>query len=461
MSVMTMIRRAAVALSLLAAVLAVVAGCAKIRPLTAPTAQYGSADFGIYVAMGTSLTAGFQSGGLASRHQSNSYARLFADQAGTRFSGPTVNLGGWPPLLRVRSFQPLVLDSAGQRGAFVNPLTNPPALLDSAYNNMGIPAALLADVNDPTLNYSLALGRDVSFFYNIARQQGRAIPLTLLQLVRNKSPKFVSFEYGLAELLGPATRGSGTPAVPAGAWSGLLHLTLDSLDINLPNAKKAILNVFDVTKTPFFNTIPPVELSRAGTPVTSGGAPVFLLGVNPGDLVTLRAVDSLKIGVGYAVTDSSYMSGVAVAGTGRPLPGAFVLDLAERASIQTATDAYNSAIALEAARPGYALVDVHRMLEDFAASGVRFAGATYTTKYLTGGLFSVDGVHPTDLFHGLLANQMIDAVNRKFSARIPALNLSRVMTSSASSASRSRDPAPLVPTSSIPIERLAAPAAAR
>lgn len=429
MTVSTIFRRAAAPLALFVSIFAVLAGCAKIRPITAPSPERGAADYGIDVAMGTDFSAGFQSGGLAQRHQVNSFVNLFARQAGVpRFTFPAVNLGGWPPLLRVRSFQPLVLDSAGIRGAFTNPLQFPTALLDSAYSDMGIPGALLADVNDINLNYNVNLGRDVSFFYNIARQQGRAIPLSILQLVRNERPTFVTFEYGTNELLGPAAHGSGTPAVPPGVWAGLLHITLDSLEVNCPNAKKLLVNVMDVTKTPFFNTLPPVELDGAGRP-----KPTFLLGVSPGDRVTLLAIDSLRAGVGYALGDTSYISGLAVPGTGRPLPGAFVLDPTEVASIQAATAQYNAAIASEAAARGYALLDVHAMLDRFAASGVKFAGATYTTAYLTGGLFSVDGVHPTDLFHGLVCNEMIATVNTKFGSRIPTLDLSRVMTPTASS----------------------------
>ncbi len=440
MPVFTTSRRAAVPLAVLFVLFAALASCAKIRPITAPAPDPGAADFSNYVAMGTNLTAGFQSGGLVSRHQFDSYAALFAQQAGTRrFSIPLVNLGGWPPLLKVKSFRPLVVDSGGVRGAFINPLQSPPALLDSAYSNMAIPGATLADVTNSDLNYQLGLGRDVTYFFNIARQQGRAIPLSILQLVRNKRPTFVSFEYGLIELLGPATHGSGTPAVPAGAWAGLLHATLDSLDVNCPNAKKLLVNVYDVTETPFFHALPPVELNAVGAPAAG---PKFLIGpagpLAPTDLVTLFAIDSLKAGVGYAIGDTSYLSGAPIPGNGRPLPGSMILDASEQASIQTATAQYNAAIASEAAARGYALLDVHAMLDDFAHHGVVVAGTTFTTAYLSGGLFGVDGLFPTDLFQGLIADRMIDVVNTKYHARIPTLDLARVMTPSSSSLARAR-----------------------
>ena len=464
MTVFPTLRRAAVSLALLAALFAAFAGCAKIRPLTAPAAERGSADFGIYVAMGANLTAGFQSGGLAQRHQTLSYANLFARQAGTpSFTFPAVNLGGWPPLLKVTSFgPPLVLDSAGVRGAFINPLRSPPALLDSAYHNMAIPGALLADVLDPFLNYNIGLGRDASFFFNISRQQGRPLPLSILQLVRNKRPTFVSFEYGVNEILAAALRGNSAIAVPSGPWAGLLHVTLDSMDVNFPQAKKLLVTVPDVTQFPYFRTIPPVELTAAGTPVTVSGVPTFLTGtggpLQPGDLVTLNAVDSLKIGVGYLIGDVSYMSGAPIAGNGRPLPDRYVLTLAEQAALQTASADYSTAITSEATARGYALLDVRKIMGSLIANGLHFAGVDYSAAYLTGGLFSVDGVHPTDLVHGVLCNAMSDAVREKFGSRIPVLDLARVRTASSSSVSRARqENAPGSMAAAIPLWRLGVP----
>ncbi len=462
MTAIPMLRRAAVPLALLAALLA--PGCAKIRPLAPRVSDPGSANFANYVAMGTNLTAGFQSGGLSQRHQPLSYASLFAKQAASpRFTYPTVNLGGWPPLLKVASFgPPLVLDSVGGRGAFINPLVSPPALLDSAYHNMSVPGALLADVMDSTLNYNINLGRDVSFFYNIVRQQARPLPLSVLQLVTLKKPTFVSFEYGLNEILGPAARGSGTPAVPAANWSFLLNSTLASLDSRIPNAKKLIVNVPDVTLFPYFRTLPPVELTAAGTPVTVAGVPSFLLGTSgplqPGDLVTLRAADSLALGVGYRLGDVSYLSGAPVAGTGRPLPDSYVLTVAEQASIRAAIDGYNAAIAAQATARGYALLDLHRLMGDVHNRGFHFAGVNYTTRYLSGGLFSVDGIHPTDLFHGLICNEMAVAVRTRFGARIATLDLAALRTPSSSALGTARGgDAGLPVAASIPLWRLGIP----
>src|SRR5262245_34266848 len=103
---MRILRRAAVTLVCVGAAV----GCAKLRPLTAPSPDPGSASYTTYVAMGTAISAGFQSGGLAQRHQVLAFPNLFARQAGAAaFTFPAVNLGGWPPLLKIKRFTPPVV----------------------------------------------------------------------------------------------------------------------------------------------------------------------------------------------------------------------------------------------------------------------------------------------------------------------------------------------------------------
>ena len=55
--------------------------CSKID-LGAPAEQTANVDFSRYVAVGTSISAGYQSGGMVDRHQINSYPAIFARQIG-------------------------------------------------------------------------------------------------------------------------------------------------------------------------------------------------------------------------------------------------------------------------------------------------------------------------------------------------------------------------------------------
>jgi hypothetical protein len=184
-----------------------------------------------------------------------------------------------------------------------------------------------------------------------------------------------------------------------------------------------------VTTIPFFTTFPPFTVSLAN------GQPVPLIGPNgplgPGDHVLLTAADSLAIGTGIPVGGYNYVNPPAP-GNGRPLLDSQVLDAAETASLQTTIDAYNMSIRTRAASYGAAVVDLNALLEQANSTGVRFQGTTYTTAYIKGGLFSLDGVHPTDLAHGFIANLMIDAVDATFGAHIPEVNLSASATATAS-----------------------------
>ena len=72
------------ACALAAAILAV--GCAKIDPISAPPVNTGSADFTTLAVLGTSISAGYQNGGLAESRQVNSHVALLAKRSASRWS---------------------------------------------------------------------------------------------------------------------------------------------------------------------------------------------------------------------------------------------------------------------------------------------------------------------------------------------------------------------------------------
>ena len=55
--------------------------------------------------------------------------------------------------------------------------------------------------------------------------------------------------------------------------------------------------------------------------------------------------------------------------------------------------------------------------------GINVGGVTYTSAFLTGGLFSYDGVHPTAFGYAYIANLFIDAINDKFGGNIEPVDL--------------------------------------
>jgi lysophospholipase L1-like esterase len=103
------------------------------------------------------------------------------------------------------------------------------------------------------------------------------------------------------------------------------------------------------------------------------------------------------------------INGVAV-----PLGDQWVLTPEEQLAIRTATDAYNTTIATVAgSNSNIALVDFKGVLTE-ASSGIQFDAYTMTTKLVTGGLVSLDGVHLTSRGYALMANKILAAMDIEF-----------------------------------------------
>lgn len=391
------------AVTLVALLVAGCGPCERLDPVTAPVADGGGADFSSYVALGASVGAGYQSGGLVSRHQLKSYPALFAGRIGADFTYPAVSDPGIPALLRLVALSGPVIEQLEGSGS--------PTNLDQAlpYTNLSVPGAVLYDVTNSSRYGS-------GMFPVILRGMG-----TMLAQAVSLQPTFVSLEFGANEVLGPASGGSGTPALDAGSFGYLLDATLDALQGALPGARLALFNVPDVTTIPFVTTIKPYFMA--------GGSRVYYLcatdpqhltgTLNPDDYVLLTASSYLASGVGIPAV---------YGGTGTPLPGALVLTATEAASLREALEGYNTRIQAEAQARGAALVDFHGLLATASTTGIQVGGVRYSSAFLTGGLFSLDGAHPSDMGQGLLANVMIDAVNRQFGSTIAHVSLPEVQT---------------------------------
>jgi hypothetical protein len=137
----------------------------------------------------------------------------------------------------------------------------------------------------------------------------------------------------------------------------------------------------------------------------------------PGDRVTLAALDAMAMGDGIPQS---------LGGTGAPLADVMVLNVAEQAAVAGAVTAYNEIIAEVAAEYGIPVVDARSLLEGFA-EGVEVGGVDFNAAFLTGGTFGLDGIHPTNLGYGVLANAFIHAVNSEYGASIPPVDLQEVV----------------------------------
>lgn len=394
--------------------------CTRTAP-TGPVAGLGGAAVTKYVAIGNSLTAGFQSNALYASSQMYSYPNLIARQlreAGASlgsFEQPLVSdpgtpdsIGGTAARLEILGFSG-ALPVIGSRNVPAGTSLN--AALPRPYDNLGIPYAPLLSFLDTTNAFPGALG----FFTNHVLRPGGALPKSVFQQVVALQPDLITFWLGNNDVLGFATSGGVSPSSPTdpGVFAAEYLLALDTLRGALPNARILVGNIPDVTSIPFFTTVGPYLQSVGITQVwgihATGDTVLMSLQTN---LPTLLAQDAFASGKGLARSN--------------PLPNHVILDATEIATAQAAVTAFNNTIAAAAAQNASVLFDANTLLKDVRQKGYYLAGEVYTSDYLLGGLFSLDGVHPSSRGYGIVANEMLRALNAGFGMNIPFTNVSEI-----------------------------------
>ncbi len=103
-----------------------------------------------------------------------------------------------------------------------------------------------------------------------------------------------------------------------------------------------------------------------------------------------------------------------VEGITLPLADKWVLLPSEQAEIKTAIDSFNATIASTASSAGLAFVDANALLQQLATSGITDGDFTLTANLVTGGAFSLDGVHLTARGYAMAANQFMKAIDATY-----------------------------------------------
>jgi lysophospholipase L1-like esterase len=384
-------------------------------------------DFTKYVAVGDSLTAGYASSGLAEYYQAYSFPSQIARQAmpGT-FQQPLVANPGINPVLILQRLlpSPVLVPSGSKPGSPKN------AALSVPYNNLGIPGARAGDLLTKTGDIKkLAGGTSTAdtVMYDLILRDGKNPAVN--QAVA-AAGTFYTVWAGNNDILGAAVYGlamDGVTLTPVATFQTQYATLLGALKANRPSAKVVVANIPDVTAIPFVTTVAPYNF-------TPTGQKFYYLGENgvlkDGDYLTLSA--SALLAQGYGIP-----------GTGKLLPeGSFqppatvvpgvILRAAEIAAMKTRTTELNSVIATVASTNGYAVADMNAFFADVKAHGVVFGGIKLTASFLTGGLFSYDGVHPQRIGYAVVANSFIEKINATWGTTLHPVDLQPLMLGAAS-----------------------------
>ena len=349
-------------------------------------------NFANYYSIGDSLASGFMSGALVATHQANSVPAHLARQAGvTDFQQPLISEPGIPVELGLRTLSPapIIAPKAASPGAPTN------LAVPRSYNNLAVPGATLPDALTRTADGGL---HDI-----ILRGRGTQVA----QAVASR-PTVVTVLIGNNDVLCSAVRGRAIDCVtltPAAAFRAAYQSLITALGTT--GARIFAANLPDVTSIPFVTTIPPVVVNPStAQPVLVNGQPVPLIGPNgplpSGSLVTLAASSLLAEGIGIPAS---------LGGKGAPLPDEVVIDPTERATIVDRVNVNNQAIRDICQAANIPVLDVNALTREISTQGRVIGGVTYTSSFLSGGIFSYDGVHPTDMGYAILANEWIRLMN--------------------------------------------------
>lgn len=415
---------------LLAALVAFV-GCTADQPNEpSPTVDSGSADFSRVAVLGASFEAGFEDGYLTGEKQLRGYATLIAEQMGLTvgttatddFVIPYVSPGAGTKL-ELTGFDTSgnpIISRTDMQGLPTN-LTHP-----RPYNNLGIPGALVGEVLQTTSSATSISGNPM--FDLILRNDPEGNPAEQLSAVGQAialNPTFVILGEMGNDVLGAATSGMTTPGlpVPVAQYSAAYGGIVGSLKTALPNVDLVGINIPYVTSLPYFTTVGwKVEVPGVGEVplvIETGAGGVRQATAN--DLILLPA--STVIG---DVSGDYGPAGIPVGlDAAAPLPNSLVLDQVEAGEIEAVVDSYNDAISAVAQQNGFPVFDGNALMEEIASHGYEIAGIEFSEAFITGGLFSLDGIHLTDPGDIILANHMIETINNYYDSNIPPVSMTK------------------------------------
>jgi len=431
-----------ISLSLLSIIALAAIGCEDYNDLTAPAAvNLGSANFARFVSIGNSLTMGEQSSSVFETAQMYSFGNLIAKQVGATYAQATFSDPGTGGRLEVEKLEPFTLYTNLGQGSPTN-LTYP-----APYNNLGIKGAFLYDVlnaRSATTCYTAQppFNTPNPLFNAVLRGFGTQLELAIAQ-----QPTLITLWIGNNDILAFATRGGLFPPTDPAVFQTQYTQVLTAL--NSTGAKIVIGGIPNALVFPYFTTVGPgVGLKLQTIPGVQGlvyqttGAPGVALAV-PADLINKTVLVTLSgssaanylgdtNGNYYTVNGIPVPPGVNIAfpfglTPENPFPNNLVLDPNEISAYQALRAGYNNIISGLATAYSYSVINWDELFNSLVSTnGLVVNGITYSATYISGNFFSLDGIHPTSQGYGIIANEFIKAINNKYSAQIPLVNVSTI-----------------------------------
>lgn len=406
---------------LLLGILSLVIPLAGCREGTGPTPE--DPLFDRYIAVGNSITAGFESEGINDSTQHNTYAVFFAQRFNAPFTYPRLRRPGCPaPLVG-----PIVLTTERLGGARPTDCALVHLPLPRVNHMIGLPGATIGDA----LALPGGMGGDLGPLYDLFLRHlydhyfgGR----TLVQALINARPTLVSVWLGNNDVLSAATSGDLDRMTALAEFEASLDQIVAAIAEQTPAQDAIWLGVVDPQLIPlaqpgaFFWMVHQNEETRPWLrerSVNANCAPLIGGEPNPlaANLISFRAVRDPAITEISCADDAPYL-----------------LNAEERQAITDRVTAFNAAIEARAAARGWIYIDADaiarrnltdpsriRKCQDLLAArttaelerAVRETCPHPDAPNFFGSLVSYDGLHPSAPGQRIVADEMEAAVRAK------------------------------------------------
>ncbi len=376
-----------------------------------------------YVAMGNSLTAGFQSSGLSEEFQVSSYPALLAQAMGDLdFQQPLIEKPGIASS-RDSAGNPrgvLTLDVINKTLVYGKVTKDPKAMLLNStlprpYGNLGVPGAMTVDVlnaSTATTAYSYIAIKEPNPYFDMVLRGGTLMNGTsMLAQTIAQQPEIITLEIGNNDVLGGVTNGTvilGATVTQPAVFQGLITKIVDSL-LSSTHAKIFLGNIPNVTTIPYVTAIPSVMVDAAFKEVmdTAGKPMPWYSEEDSVQQVLFPALALIMGKEGYGIPGL------------KKIPAKYTLTTKEAKDADVAVNGYNAALdALAKAHSDrVVLVDVNGLLKQLKETGVNGLGSKHPLiQILTEGkntsAFSYDGIHPNTKGYKEVAKLFLAAINK-------------------------------------------------
>jgi lysophospholipase L1-like esterase len=387
------------------------AACSSDKKLLGPTTPVGGDIFKSYVAMGNSITAGYQSGGIVDSTQRQSYAFLLAGRMGTQYHYASLAKPGCPaPIINFNT-------QARPTGAPACALRSTSSVTD-ILNNVAVPGA---SSYDPTAVAGTPFSNALTTFILGGKTQ--------VQRALDASPTFVSIGIVGNDYLSFAVQDGRTAALagitPVATFSANYDKTISQLLAGAPDVKGIIIGNVLPTNVPILFAASAMSNAafkagfdaQAGT-TTSLDPSCLSTGSGANSLINTFLAHQIRAGAHPPIV--ACVPGGESGALPAPIGDILILDPSEQTTINTIVGGYNTYLQTKANSIGFAYYDPNTILTTLKAAGTLIRAtpnyASSTQPFGTG--MSLDGVHPAATVHRELANALIAVINAKYGTTV-------------------------------------------